>query len=132
MSAPYVVTITDETVMGEVINEIKLPFTLEKLTARDIIVERVKYEVDLYNNKVFKQYYGLVQPTKAEKLLNSFKLSAKIKVDVNKQINTALKAFEENGFFMLVGDFQIEKLDQTIDFDKTNISFVKLTPLVGG
>lgn len=108
-------------------------FPKKKISVKDIIIERVKYEVDNYNNKVTNQYYGLVQPTNAEKLLNKFKLNVTEKVDVDKQIEVALLAFQSNGFFLLVDDKQVEELEQMIDVSEhQTVGFIKLTPLVGG
>jgi hypothetical protein len=44
-----------------------------------------------------------------------------------------MTGFEKNGFFVLVGDKQAESLDQEFDVKvDTEVSFVKLVPLVGG
>jgi len=41
--------------------------------------------------------------------------------------------FERNGFFVLVGDRQVTNLDDPVSLTgNPEISFVKLTPLVGG
>ena len=48
-------------------------------------------------------------------------------------LETALDAFQRNGFFVLVDDRQVEGLDEEIEIRlNTTISFVKLVPLVGG
>ena len=45
----------------------------------------------------------------------------------------ALDAFGRSGFFILIGDRQVEDLDEIYDVGpETEISFVKLMPLVGG
>ncbi|MCW5552407.1 MAG: hypothetical protein KIS67_09580 [Verrucomicrobiae bacterium] len=45
----------------------------------------------------------------------------------------ALDAFARNGFFVLVGDRQAESLDEAFTVTpETEVSFVKLVPLVGG
>ena len=45
----------------------------------------------------------------------------------------ALHAFENNGFFLLVNDRQVESLDEEIWLGEgATASFLKLTPLVGG
>ncbi len=45
----------------------------------------------------------------------------------------ALEAFDRNGFFVLVGDKQAGSLDQEFEVKvATEVSFVKLVPLVGG
>ena len=49
------------------------------------------------------------------------------------QFDLACRAFESNGFFVLIGDRQAEELDEefSVALD-TEITFVKLVPLVGG
>jgi len=75
----------------------------------------------------------LVEPTNAERVLNGYKLKAKRKIDWEEQHKRALEAFERNGFFVLVGDKQAESLDQEFEVKvETEVSFVKLVPLVGG
>ncbi len=133
MSNPHVLTVIDETVSGDVINELSLSFLMGKISAKEIIAERVRVEVDLYKQKVHDLHYSLVQPGDAEVKLNQYRRKSQARIDADKQIEIALKAFESNGFFILAGDKQIENLDDLIDLEiNPNISFVKLTPLVGG
>ena len=54
-------------------------------------------------------------------------------VDAEAQIAVALKAFEQNGFFILADSRQLETLDETVYLHEGLIvNFIKLTPLVGG
>ncbi len=125
--------VRDETVGGEVKQEFNLNFESPNVSAEDIIRERVIQEVDAYNRKVEKRFNGLVQPTETEETLNGYRFKKRRKVNAAKQIATALKAFQGNGFFMLIDNRQIENLDEIIEL-KPNmaVSFIKLTPLVGG
>jgi hypothetical protein len=126
-------TIQDETAGGKIINEVKVSFENELATVREIINGRVKAEVEAYNQKMPEYFTGLIEPTDAEKTLNGFRLKHKRKVDAEKQCKTALDAFEKNGYFLLIDNIQAESLEQMVIVnDKTKISFVKLTPLVGG
>ena len=86
-----------------------------------------------YNLKTLGYFRGLVQPTDAEKTLNGYKLRQKRKLDWEEQYQRALEAFERNGFFILVDDRQAESLDEEIEIKlRTQVSFIKLVPLVGG
>ncbi len=127
------VTIKDETFAGKILRELNLEFQTESVTIREIITNRVLQEVDNYNNKLPEYFNGLIEPSDAEKTLNGYKLKPKKLIDGEKQVYTALDAFQKNGFFLLVDDSQAESLEQMVHlrFD-TTISFVKLTPLVGG
>lgn len=126
-------TIKDETAAGKTTNEISVSFASELTTVRDIISARVTAEVEQYNKKMPEYFKGLIKPSEAESTLNGFKLKAKRMVDAEKQCLTALDAFQKNGFFLLIDNIQSESLDQMVVINNnTNISFIKLTPLVGG
>ena len=127
------IAIKDETFAGDILNEIELEFASELVTIRDIIEARVLEEVRRYNDKRPEFFNGLVEPNDAERTLNGFKLKNKRAVDGEKQVYIALDAFKRNAFFMLVDDRQAETLEEEVRLSKsTRISFVKLTPLVGG
>ncbi len=127
------ITIKDETFAGKVLHELHLEFATETVTVKDIITERVLKEVEHYNNKLPEYFKGLIQPKAAEKTLNGYKLKNRKKIDGEKQVYTALDAFQKNGFFVLIDNLQSESLTQEVELSKdTSISFVQLTPLVGG
>lgn len=135
---PVTLTIRDETTAGDVYGERPLDLPTERITVRDLIRERVYQEVQDYNvgtgERVFR---GLVQPTGAERVLNGkpteYRLRENRQVDWKPQFEKALAAFEQNGFFILVDDRQVESLDEEFVIGRgTLVSFVKLTPLVGG
>lgn len=127
------IAIKDETFAGDILSEIELEFASELVTVKDIIEARVLEEVRRYNDKRPEFFNGLVQPSDAERTLNGFKLKNKRAVDGEKQVYIALDAFNRNAFFMLVDDRQAETLEEEVRLGKgTRISFVKLTPLVGG
>ena len=127
------IAIKDETFAGTILGEIELEFASELVTIKDIIEARVLEEVRRYNDKRPEFFNGLVEPNDAERTLNGFKLKNKRAVDGEKQVYIALDAFKRNAFFMLVDDRQAETLEEEVRLSKiTRISFVKLTPLVGG
>lgn len=135
------VTIRDETAGGAVTNELTLDVLDETITVRELIRSRVYQEVDDHNRRVraandgATPYRGLVTPTPAERELNGPRVGAgrQREVDWRKQFDVACEAFERNGFFVLVGDRQAETLDEPIALRaETRVSFVRLTPLVGG
>ncbi|MFY7965221.1 MAG: hypothetical protein ACOVO1_10020 [Chitinophagaceae bacterium] len=127
------ITITDESTSGVVTNKLEVSFASELTTVKDIIEARVSTEVASYNNKLPAYFNGLIKPNDAEQTLNGYKLKHQRKVDVEKQIYSALDAFNKNGYFVLIDNIQAESLEQMVVInDKTTVSFVKLTPLVGG
>lgn len=128
-----IITIKDETFSGKILQELELEFKTDVVTIRDIIVNRVTREVENYNNKLPEYFNGLIEPSDAEKTLNGYKLKSKKLIDAEKQAYIALDAFQKNGFFVLVDNTQSESLDQEIELRKnTLVSFIKLTPLIGG
>ena len=130
---PATLTIHDETTSGQKTNSFTLECLTERMTVRDLIRARIYQEVQDYNLKEPEYFRGLVQPTEAEKALNGYKLRDKRKIDWQEQYQRAIEAFDRNGFFVLVGDKQAESLDQEFDVKvDTEVSFVRLMPLVGG
>lgn len=125
--------IKDETAGGKTTGEIEVHFDTELISVKDIIKARIEAEVDAYNKKMPEYYNGLVQPNEAEKTVNGFRLKQKRKIDSEKQCFAAMDAFNKNAYFVLIDNIQAESLEQMIVINKnTEISFIKLTPLVGG
>ena len=133
MTNAITLSIKDENLSGKILQEMKIGFDSEIVSVKDIIEERVKHEVENYNKKLPEYFNGLIEPTDAERTLNGYKLRSKKLIDAEKQVYVALDAFQKNGFFILVDDQQCTSLDQMLKLESnTRISFVKLTPLVGG
>jgi len=127
-------TIKDETATGGLLQEWELPVQNEWISVRDLIAQRVKAEVESFNKKKDASRRLLVHPTAKEQALNFFSKKKRNRlVDVEKQIYLAWAAFTQNGFFVLINNFQVESMDKEILVnDETVVSFIKLTPLVGG
>lgn len=129
---PTVVTIKDQ-VNLKTSNEINVTFEKESITVKDLIEARVRKEVNDFNTKLPEYFNGLVQPEDAEKTLNGYRVKERKRIDAEKQVYVALNAFQNNAYFVLVDNKQVDHLDQELRISSTtNISFMKLTPLVGG
>ena len=131
----HTLTIRDETTanLGKADFVITINLTTPRLTARDLIRERVRQEVEDFNNKQPELFHGLVQPTDTERTLNGFKFRKKRTLDWQEQFEKAIEGFQRNAFILLVDDTQIEDLDHVIPIlPETSVTFVKLVPLVGG
>ena len=130
---PATITIHDETSTGETLNTLTLDLLTERITVRDLIRSRVYQEVKDYNVAKKGRFCGLVQPTDAERVLNGYNLAKNREIDWRKQYDAALESFEANGFLLLVDDRQMESLDEEVVISPTTqVSFLKLVPLVGG
>ena len=131
-------TIRDETTAGHVYHEMPLQFPSERLTVRELIRERVYQEVQDFNRNRDQQVFrGLVQPTDAERVLNGNRTEYRLKkhreIEWKSQFENAMDAFKRSGFLVLIEDKQAESLDQEFVVGPgTEVSFVKLTLLVGG
>jgi len=130
---PATLTIHDETATGQKTNSFTLDCLTERMTVRELIRARIYQEVQDYNQREQQIFRGLIEPTEAEHVLNGYKLKTRRKIDWEKQFTRALEAFARNGFFVLVGNRQAESLDEAFEVKvQTEVSFVKLVPLVGG
>lgn len=135
---PVTLTIRDATASGNVVNELPLEFPSERITVRELIRERVYQEVQDFNRKQDERVFrGLVQPTDAERVVNSQRTEYRLKkhrdIDWQPQFEKALDAFGRNGFLVLIDDKQAESLDQEFVIGHgVEVSFVRLTLLVGG
>lgn len=128
------VTLTDETTSGEVMGKTTLRLVSERITLRELITQRIREEVDKFNRQKAQNIFsGLVQPSDTEKTLNGYKIRKQRLIDFDKQLDLAIKAFESNGFFVLLDDKQVEDLNNPLTLtEHSKVSFIKLVPLVGG
>lgn len=128
------VTLVDETTSGDVVNKTILKLVSERITLRELITQRIRDEVDKFNQKKSREIFsGLVQPTDTEKALNGYKMRKPRLIEFDKQLQLALDAFESNGFFVLLDDRQVEDLNEPLTLtEHSKVSFIKLVPLVGG
>jgi hypothetical protein len=126
-------TIRDETLSGESLREWALEVMTERLTVRELIRSRVYQEVQDYNLKQGQVFHGLVQPEEAEKTLNGWKLKKPRLLDWKRQFERAVEGFQTNQILILVNDRQAESLDEEFAVGpQTRVTFLRLTPLVGG
>ena len=127
------VTFRDETASGRPLRSFDLPDVPDRITVRELVRLRVREEVARHNAAPTERFAGLVQPVDAEVALNGHRLSAPRRLDWEAQADIACRAFERNGFFVLVADRQVEDLDDVVDLTAAaDVAFVKLVPLVGG
>lgn len=132
---PATLTVYDESTTGGRSEPIVLEFLTEEVTIRELIRQRVYQEVQDYNLSKAKEpvFNGLVQPTDAEQTLNGYKLKKPRQIDWNKQYENAVGAFEAGRVLVIINDRQGESLEERVVIDpSTDVSFLKLVPLVGG
>jgi len=123
----------DERPDGAKTNTFTLECLTESMTVRELLRARIYQEVQDYNLRTPTYFRGLVEPFEAEKTVNGYKLRKKRQINWEEQYQRTLEAFERNGFFVLIGERQVESLDQVFEVKvDTEVSFIKLVPLVGG
>lgn len=133
-------TFKDETLAGNLIQEMEIPVQAETLTLREIIMLRVEEEIRRLQDEHHKRFLtALSYLTEQERTLNGTTWTGpdgKNKPagpDPEAQGYRALEAFKRNAYFVLVDDKQVDELETEIRLTgKTVVSFVKMTPLVGG
>ncbi|NGO80815.1 hypothetical protein G6045_34930 [Streptomyces sp. YC504] len=126
-------TFVDETTAGERAEAWGIEITEERLTLREVIRRRVFQEVAEYHAASPGVFRGLVQPTDTERTLNGYALRTPRRIDPERQFERAVEAFGRNGFLVLIGDRQVEELDEEIELRLgVEVTFLKLVPLVGG
>lgn len=127
------VTILDKAASGEQFLTRQLEVTSERVTLRELIRQRIRKEVDEFNREQSDVFFGLIQPTDTERVLNGYRLKSRRQLNWEHQYEKALEAFEKNGFFVIVDGRQVEDVDEVIPLrESSEVHFLKLVPLVGG
>jgi len=130
---PIEVQIVDETTPGAEESRSGLQISSAQLTLRELIRERVRQEVAAYNQHQPEIFRGLVQPEDSERLLNGFRTRTRKPLDWQRQFETAVRTFEQNGIFVLIDGTAIGSLDEAVKLAPgSEIRFLRLVPLMGG
>jgi hypothetical protein len=135
MTAAAVLRFIDETPTGRALQTTEVPLRLasETVSVRELLRRRIEHEVAAFNAAPRDVFRGLVQPTDAERVLNGYRVRTPRALDPAEQLAKACEAFERGGFLLLVGDGQVESLDERVLLaPDVEVRFVKLVPLVGG
>ncbi len=130
------ITVRDETATGQITNEMVLEFLTEEITVRELIRERVYQEVQDHNLKLRTEKpaaNGPVPQAHLEQQLNPPRKSHRKEIDWQAEFEKAIDGFLNNRFFILIDARQPDTLDERIQLrPDTQVSFIRLVPLVGG
>lgn len=134
MDALRTVTVRDETADGRAAHEWRLDVQTERLTVRELIRDRIRREADEYNTHRPHTWRGLVQPLVEPRHQGISAPPREFRpVDWNRQFELACEAFLVGRLLILIGDAQADSLDEEFDVRaNTAVTFLRLTPLVGG
>ncbi len=126
------ITIVDESTLGEK-RAWSLELLEETLSLRELLRRRIYQEVTEHNAQQAGFFYGLVQPTDAERVLNGSRPKPPYRLDWQAQYEKAVEAFARRGYIILINDQQAADLDTSVELHTdTEVTFLKLVPLVGG
>jgi hypothetical protein len=110
-----------------------LDFLDEEITVRELIERRVYEEVHDHNHARTSPLQRLVSPAAAEAALSPPRVRERRPLDWTVQRDRAIEGFQRNAFFVLVNDRQVTSLEDRIQLSlATEVTFVRLVPLVGG
>jgi hypothetical protein len=135
MSSLSTLIIKDESIYGSFGGQcvFKLSLKTDRLTVRELIRTRVEREVAEYNERQSDKLYGLLQTRETEQAYSNARPRKFQPLDGQEQFEKAVQAFQRNGFIILVDQQQVESLDAWIEVKpETEVTFLKLAPLVGG
>jgi hypothetical protein len=132
-------TIRDESTDGKTTGETVVEFLTERITVEELIRGRVYQEVQDYNQRKPDRFQGLAPPADAGPASGGGVASKVRTIDWKAQFAAACEAFERNQVLILVDDKQVDRLGETIELrpaapgvEATSVTFLRLTPLVGG
>jgi hypothetical protein len=103
-----VLTIHDESTGAPATTARLLTLRTAKLTARELIRERVIHEVRRHNHYPAEPLVGLIKLSDGELTLNGL-------LNPARQVARAFESFHKNGFALIVDGIQVESLDQELD-----------------
>src|SRR5262245_23721519 len=102
-----------------------LSFERMRITARELLREPVRQEVERYNRNLPEVFLGLVQPEESESLLNGYRMKMRRPLDWEAQYSKACSSFERNGFLIFAGDRQVADLDEELELTpQSEVQFV--------
>lgn len=133
MSAPFEVQVLDKSSQDLASRDqiTSLIFERRRITVAELIRARVLAEIEKFEQTKGQRHY-LVDLTEDEQRLNSLKIENNPDF-CEQQVTRALNLFENNGYFIFIGEQQMTKLEDKITLSEdTSVEFIRLTPLVGG
>jgi hypothetical protein len=116
----------------------ELRLASERVSAREIISQRVAAEVETLNRRQeahdrTRSFLIEVDASSPEALLNPVLRKRRRNFDTNKETQHAVEAFEAQRFIMLLDNRQIENLDVEVGLTPdSEVVFLYLSPLRGG
>jgi hypothetical protein len=129
------ILLKDETFAGKILDEILVQLEHEMMTVGELIRLKVGYEIAKHNETIQAENRGYFHST--ESALNGKDSQQAIvqrrQADMEQETYKAWEAFQQNQLVILVDNRQVDSLEEEILCEAdTQVSFVRLTQLVGG
>ena len=130
---PTTLTVHDETSSGQKTHSFTLECLTERMTVRELIRARIYQEVQDYNTREPEYFRSLVEPTQAERTLKWLPPAQTPPARLAGTIPARRRSLRAQRLFRPRRQPQAERLDDDFEVKvDTEVSFVKLVPLVGG
>ncbi len=127
----FALKIVDQTLGVHPPNKRELRLASERITLRELLKRRINEEVAELNAGR-DEIKPLVTPREQERQLNGDR-STRPHIDADQQFAAAVNAFELRRIVIIVDDRQVVDLEQDLAVTPdTEVTFLKLVPLVGG
>ena len=125
------VAVRDQTTRGDVLAALDVQLVSEHVTVRELIRARVHQEVRSFNAEAGTR--GVGELSAVERALNNGTTQRKQRVDAERQTEIALDGFRRGHVLLLVGDRQIDDIDEELTLSpSSSVTFLRLVPLAGG
>lgn len=125
----FQLTFSDETLTGNILDAWEMTVENPLMPLKDLILMRVEEEIRRMEKGIESRFFAY--QNREEKLLNKPKKPEL--PDPEAAGYRALEAFQKQTYFVLIDDRQVQDLEEMIELrPDSKVSFVKLTPLVGG
>ncbi|WP_415892927.1 hypothetical protein ACMXYN_00025 [Neptuniibacter sp. PT8_73] len=110
---------------------ITLCFSMEKISIKELIETRVMKEFNIEEEHKLKRADNSFIPTAKELKLNPAPSDPQQDVEIHK--DKAITSFLKNEYFIFINDVQKTDIEERILLSPTTrVTFLKLTPLIGG
>jgi hypothetical protein len=130
-----VLTTVDQIPGGGTVAGPQLTFDAERVTAREIIRQRVVAEVERWSSSAQASGYlrGLIIQPPEERVLNGLRRERREKLDAERQVDMVLAAVKAGRVIVLFNGEQVSDLDAPLLLTPVSEArFLRLVPLVGG
>lgn len=127
------ITILERSAGGGRQTEVPFEVPAQRMTLRELMRRYIHDQVEAYNSNKDGRASSWFAPAPEETELNPVRRPRRARIDPEMQCAASCAAFERNQIIVLINGVQAEDLEAEIVVSPdTKVTFLKLTPLVGG